>query len=161
LPRAPRDIGWDALIPPGWDGMKAFRSLDLAAMQDNDPRARDLLRRMREAWDQAPVNMALIGQAVRLGGYVVPLEESPAGLTEFLLVPYHGACIHTPPPPANQIVHVLPRQPAKGIRSMDSVWVSGVLGYTRSDTYMGTASWRLPATEVRLNAEALKAVPLR
>jgi hypothetical protein len=38
---------------------------------------------------------------------------------EFLLVPWVGACIHTPPPAPNQIVHVVSNQPfeIKGIFS--------------------------------------------
>jgi hypothetical protein len=49
----------------------------------------------------------LDGQNIRLPGYIVPLEVSEEGrTTEFLLVPYFGACIHVPPPPSNQIVHV-------------------------------------------------------
>ena len=69
------------------------------------------------------MNSALVGQLVRIPGVVVPLEDSKDGLKEFLLVPYFGACVHSPPPPANQIVHVLPKSPAKGLRSMDAVWI--------------------------------------
>jgi hypothetical protein len=103
---------------------------------------------MREAWDNAPTNPALVGQAVRLPGFVVPLEDTKDGLKEFLLVPYFGACIHSPPPPANQIVHVLPRTPVKGFRSMDTVWVSGPLATVRTDSYMGASGYRIEATEV-------------
>ncbi len=144
-----RTVSWEALVPPGWNGMDEFRKLDLESMKDDDPRATALLKKLRASWDNAPVNMALIGQPVRLAGYIVPLEETRDGLTEFLLVPTYGACIHTPPPPANQIVHVRLRQPVKGVKTMDTVWVSGVLAYTRNDTYMGTAGWSLPAVEVR------------
>ncbi|OHC44405.1 MAG: hypothetical protein A3J25_09630, partial [Pseudomonadales bacterium RIFCSPLOWO2_02_FULL_63_210] len=55
----------------------------------------------------APVVKELDGQAVKLPGYIVPLDVTDEGrVTEFLLVPYFGACIHVPPPPSNQIVHV-------------------------------------------------------
>lgn len=43
---------------------------------------------------------------VKIPGYLLPLEFEDQTVTEFLLVPYVGACIHTPPPPPNQIVHV-------------------------------------------------------
>ncbi len=52
------------------------------------------------------VNDTLNGQVVRMPGYVVPLEYAGSKVTEFLLVPFVGACIHVPPPPPNQIVHV-------------------------------------------------------
>ena len=50
------------------------------------------------------VNNALDGKLVRMPGYALPLEMKDRGVTEFLLVPYVGACIHVPPPPPNQIV---------------------------------------------------------
>jgi hypothetical protein len=143
-----KTITWEALVPPGWDPFKEFRGLDMAAMDDGDPRAMAMLKRMREAWDNAPVNGALIGQAVRIPGFVVPLEDSKDGMREFLLVPYFGACIHSPPPPANQIVHVVPKVPAKGLRSMDTVWVSGVLDNVTTDSYMGSAGWRIAAQAI-------------
>ena len=51
-------------------------------------------------------NAELNGQNIRLPGYLLPLEFKEKQVTEFLLVPWVGACIHTPPPPPNQIVHV-------------------------------------------------------
>jgi uncharacterized protein len=46
------------------------------------------------------------GTIVRVPGYIIPLEDSDQAVSEFLLVPYPLACIHVPPPPPNQIVHV-------------------------------------------------------
>lgn len=153
---APRTINWNALVPAGWDPYKDFKTLDLASLNDSDPRANELMAKMRKAWDHAPVNPALVGQVVRIPGYVVPLEESKAGMTEFLLVPYFGACVHSPPPPSNQIVHVLPQTPAAGLRSMDTVWVTGVLSTLQTDSYMGSASWRLAASSVAPYAEGAR-----
>ena len=143
-----RTLSWDALVPPGWDPFKDFKDLNFQNLDDGDPRATAMLKKMREAWDNAPVNTALSGQQVRIPGFVVPLEESKDGIKEFLLVPYFGACIHSPPPPANQIVHVLPRTPAQGLRSMDAVWISGTLTTSRTDSYMGAASYRIEAVSV-------------
>ena len=143
-----RVINWEELVPAGWDPMKDFKDINLAAMSDSDPRALQLMQRLREVWDNAPANPALEGQTVRIPGFVVPLEEGKDGLKEFLLVPYFGACVHTPPPPANQIIHVLPQSAAKGLRSMDAVWISGSLVRTRTDSYMGASSWRMEAKNV-------------
>jgi hypothetical protein len=49
----------------------------------------------------------LNGKTVIMPGFVLPLEYAGTKVTEFLLVPWIGACIHTPPPTANQIVHVV------------------------------------------------------
>ncbi|OCH03668.1 DUF3299 domain-containing protein [Aliivibrio fischeri] len=46
------------------------------------------------------------GKKVRMPGFIVPIEFDGLKTTEFLLVPVAGACIHMPPPPANQIVRV-------------------------------------------------------
>lgn len=143
-----RVINWEELVPAGWDPMREFKDLDINTLTDNDPRATQLLRRMREVWDNAPPNPQLNNQRVRIPGFVVPLEEAGGGLKEFLLVPYFGACIHTPPPPANQIVHVLPARPASGVRSMDAVWISGTMTLVKTDSYMGVAGYRLNATSV-------------
>jgi hypothetical protein len=147
-PGAPRLVKWDELVPADWDPMKDFKGADLGLLQDGDPRADALLKRMRAAWDNAPPNLRLAGQTVRIPGYVVPLEEGKGGLKEFLLVPYFGACIHTPPPPANQIIHVLASTPALRVRSMDAVWVSGPLAIVRTDSYMGAATYRIQAQSV-------------
>jgi hypothetical protein len=78
------------------------------------------------------VNESLVGETVRIPGYVVPLEFADQKAVEFLLVPTAGACIHTPPPPANQLVHV--RYPRgveiKGL--YDPVWVKGRIEVQRS-----------------------------
>ena len=148
-----RVINWEELVPAGWDPMAEFKGMDLNAMNDGDPRTLQLMKRLREVWDQAPANPALDGMSVRVPGFVVPLEEGKDGLTEFLLVPYFGACVHSPPPPANQIIHVLPQPAAKGLRSMDAVWISGKLTRTRNDSYMGVSSWRLDAKSVEPYSE--------
>ena len=93
-----KTISWDDLLPKDWDPMAAFKGIDLAKLDDADPRAGDALEKMRKAWDAAPVNRAMDGQNIRLPGFVVSLDGGPGELREFLLVPYFGACIHVPPP---------------------------------------------------------------
>jgi uncharacterized protein len=153
-PAAVKTVSWESLLPPNWDPMKEFRSLDLQGLSDGDPRANELMAKMRKSWDNAPVNQTLVGQQVRIPGFVVPLEEGPDGLKEFLLVPYFGACIHSPSPPSNQIIHVLPKSAAKGYRSMDTVWITGTLASVQTDSFMGAASWRMEAVSVTPYAEA-------
>jgi hypothetical protein len=147
-PGAARTITWEALVPADWDPFAEFKGIDLGSLQDGDPRATLMLKRMREVWDQAPVNPALVGQRVRIPGFVVPLEDTKDGIREFLLVPYFGACVHSPPPPANQLIHVLPKSPAQGFRSMDAVWITCTLSNTQTDSFMGASSWRLDAVGV-------------
>ena len=72
-------------------------------------------------------NTSVVGQKVRMPGYLLPLEMDGNLAVEFLLVPTVGACIHTPPPPANQIVFV--RYPAGYPTEslFTPVWISGEL----------------------------------
>lgn len=143
-----RTITWEELLPKDWNPLKEFQGTDLGLLRDNDPRAEQLLQRMRAAWDNAPLVTALDGATIRIPGFIVPLETSRGGLTEFLLVPYFGGCIHSPPPPANQIVHVVAPQPVKGFVTMDAVWVSGVLKADRRESAMGTSGYSLRAASV-------------
>ena len=142
------EIKWDDLVPKDWDPMKGISDPNLGMLGDTDPKVMEMMRRMREAWDNAPTVARLDGAAIKLPGYLVPLDESKAGIAEFLLVPYFGACIHTPPPPANQIVLVLPAKPLQGYRSMDTVWVRGTLRTARTGSPMGTSAYRLEAALV-------------
>ena len=143
-----KDTTWEALVPADWNPGKELGSLDLGALSDADPRATKALEQLRAAWNNAPVVSSLNGSRVRIPGFIVPLENQRGQITEFLLVPYFGACIHTPPPPSNQIIHVLPVKPLKNEQTMDAVWVSGVLETTRSDTGMGMAGYRMKAEAV-------------
>jgi hypothetical protein len=139
---------WEDLVPKDWDPTKRFRSMNLGMMNDSNPKVLQMMREMRETWDNAPTNDKMDGATVRLPGYVVPLDEVDGKMKEFLLVPYFGACIHTPPPPANQIVHVIVDKPMKGLRMMDAVWVSGTLKTGRLDTVMGTSGYRMQAVVI-------------
>lgn len=65
---------------------------------------------LRKKRAQAAVD-ELDGVLIALPGFVLPLEYEGKKVTEFLLVPWVGACIHTPPPPPNQIVHVVADKP--------------------------------------------------
>ncbi len=145
-------LKWTDLVPKGWDPAEEVRkhtkdqNLDL--ISDSDPRMLEMLKQMREVWDNAPVNPEMDGVRGRIPGYVVPLEEDKRGLREFLLVPYYGACIHSPPPPANQIIHVFLSKPIKGVASMDTVWVIGTLKSFRGDSYMGASGYRIDEAKV-------------
>jgi hypothetical protein len=80
-------------------------------------------------------NDDLVGQMVRIPGYLLPLEIEDQKATEFLLVPTIGACIHTPAPPPNQMVHVRYSEgfPVKGL--FTPIWVNGRLeAETRTST---------------------------
>lgn len=144
-----REIGWQALLPKGWDPLAPFKGLRLDELEDADPRAQIALYKARQYWKNAPVEPSLDGAAVRIAGFVVSLDGEGEAIREFLLVPYFGACIHVPSPPANQVIHVRTDKPLAGLRSMDTVWISGAMRVERADTMMGYAGYAMPAANVQ------------
>ncbi|WP_171232737.1 DUF3299 domain-containing protein [Ruegeria sp. HKCCA4812] len=72
-------------------------------------------------------NPEILGKFIRLPGYVVPLAFDETKVTEFLFVPVAGACVHTPTPPANQIVHVNYPQGLAFSSIFDAFWIEGEL----------------------------------
>ncbi|GAA4033183.1 DUF3299 domain-containing protein [Actimicrobium antarcticum] len=132
-----KEVSWFALAPKGWDPMKTLNAT-VGELNDADPRAMDALQKLRDEWDSAPTEPTMNGARIRIAGFVVPLEGERGKVNEFLLVPYFGACIHTPPPPANQIIHVFADKPLQNVQMMDTVWVSGTLEIARSRTAENT-----------------------
>lgn len=145
---AAKETTWEELMPKDWDPMKDLRIGNIGLVPEGSAKERDMMRQMREVWDNAPTVAKMDGANVRLPGYVVPLEEVKGELKEFLLVPYFGACIHSPPPPSNQVVHVVATEPLKGFRTMDTVWVSGTLKINRQDSVMGVSSYQIKGPTV-------------
>lgn len=143
-----QELQWESLIPKGWDPAKQFKSLDLSTLKDADPRAMEALQAMRNAWDNAPAEASMNGRSVRLPGFMIPLDKTGESVRTFLLVPYFGACIHSPPPPANQMVLVVVAKPVRGYQTMDAVWVNGTMDVTRSDSPWGKAAYVLKALKV-------------
>jgi hypothetical protein len=148
----PTAIRWEELIPSGWKPDPKLQLLANQAflLQDGSDKANEYMNKLREEWDRAPVVDKYNQQFVKIPGYVVSLGGEREAIKEFLLVPYFGACIHTPPPPANQIIHVQSGKKWAGIQSMDPVWVEGILQTQRQDTTMGSSGYALKASKVTL-----------
>ncbi|HEY6997841.1 MAG TPA: DUF3299 domain-containing protein [Candidatus Binatia bacterium] len=82
------------------------------------------------------------GSLVRIAGYIVPLEDGSHQVSEFLLVPYPTDCIHVPPPPTNQIVHVKMEKGKKVIfGSVDAYWATGQLKIERTESVFVESSF--------------------
>jgi hypothetical protein len=125
------------------DEEAALRKLEQAGIDADALLAKGKEVAERKRKQDQTLNAALNGQIVRLPGYLLPLEFTGKMVTEFLLVPWVGACIHTPPPPPNQIVHVKADQPVETHGMFVPVWVTGQIatGATKKSLYMvdGTA----------------------
>lgn len=147
-----REIDWDALLPPHWVAEIKSQMAAIGKMGfliDGTEAADEAMKSLRQKWDNAPIDPSHIDQAIRIAGYVVRLDAERKAMREFLLVPYFGACIHLPPPPANQIILVRLARPASGLASMDTVWVEGTLREARVDTGMAVSGYALDADHIR------------
>ena len=88
------------------------------------------LRKLNYKTGEMPESIReLMGKSVKIPGFAVPLEGDDGFeyVKEFLLVPTFGACIHVPPPPPNQVIHVILDKPVYFEKLMYAVWVSGIV----------------------------------
>ena len=119
----------DSLPPRGPDTEEFYREIDEAIPQLKKAGIdiNELMAKRKIL--QTSIVEELNGQRVRIPGYLLPLEVSATKVTEFLLVPYIGACIHVPPPPPNQIIYVKIGQNKsyKTKNLYEPVWVTGVI----------------------------------
>lgn len=147
---AARQLEWDDLMPRDWDPFSMLDAMRDSAgnIEDGTAEADRLMKAFVTAGRSAPVVPDLDGQRVRLPGFVVPLDHDGTRVSSFLLVPYFGACIHVPPPPANQIVYV---QTADGYpmkELFDPVWVTGTITTQAHLNDVGDAGYTMKAEKV-------------
>ena len=145
----PRDLTWSEMIPPDAPAevpnMKPLHDLS----QMSDALSAESAPAARQDLPNAPVVQNLDGQAIRLPGYIVPLEVNEQGrTTEFLLVPYFGACIHVPPPPSNQIVHVRSEIGVKLEELYQPYWIEGALQVKASTSELADAGYQMDAQKI-------------
>ena len=145
----PRDLTWSEMIPPDAPAevpnMKPLHDLS----QMSDALSAESAPAARQDLPNAPVVQNLDGQAIRLPGYIVPLEVNEQGrTTEFLLVPYFGACIPVPPPPSNQIVHVRSEIGVKLEELYQPYWIEGALQVKASTSELADAGYQMDAQKI-------------
>jgi uncharacterized protein len=91
----------------------------------------------------------LNGVAVRVPGFMVPLEDTETRVTEFILVPYFGACIHVPPPPPNQMAHVLmSRNQVVEVNLWDPIWIVGTLKIENVESPYGVVGYQVTGERI-------------
>jgi hypothetical protein len=91
----------------------------------------------------------LDGTVVEIPGFMVPLEDDSSSVSEFLLVPSPQACIHVPPPPANQMVHVKMASGRRTDMAFGPIWLVGKLQITDYMGPYGKSSYFVTGIEVR------------
>jgi hypothetical protein len=157
---APLELKWSQLVPPAPPappksflagrppGMSAPANPHDGAAATGQPDGRWMSGPLKQGEAPAPVVETLDGKRVRIGGYVVSLDFDATKVKEFLLVPFVGACIHVPPPPANQIVYVKSDRGFEVTGQFDPVWVTGTLKVSTQFTGLAEAGYSLEADTV-------------
>lgn len=144
-------VEWDDLIPPGFSSEQILDRYEdrLAAAEPGSPELDDLYEEMNAEYEDASVNPQLNSIDIQLAGFVAPLTYDGDAITEFLLVPYFGACIHVPPPPVNQTVIVtLDEGDTLTLEeSWGAVWVAGEMTVTSTDTSLATAGYSISGAQ--------------
>ncbi len=148
-------IEWIEMIPEM--DLEALRNPPQSLIDIEDGSAEDQLDQRLGNANVAPAESAfqqalvstntvdtLQGKAVKIPGFIVPLEFSDdQTITEFFLVPYFGACIHLPPPPPNQIIYISHPEGIQVEALYDPFWVYGVLDAGITENSTATSAYRI------------------
>lgn len=127
-------------IPQAATPAGAFTSVDwrlLAGLDYETGKSTDTLKK-------------LDGTHVRVPGFIVPLDDADQEGAEFLLVPYYGACVHTPPPPPNQMafVRMVGNKPVK-LGLFDAIWLEGTLRIVNYDSPYGQVGFTIEGQSLK------------
>ncbi len=159
---APRVIDWDDLVPAEGMGEPvsfAEGTEDRTGMPEREAFGEvteaDIAEFIQDIDDMrslqvpgATIRTDLDGVTIRMAGYVTPVGFDADAVTEFLLVPFLGACIHTPPPPANQIVYATEATGLDIASMWEPVWITGTLRATPVATVLADVGYRIEGARV-------------
>ncbi len=135
------DIDWGDLAPQD-SGIDMSRLRQLGVVQHGQ---------LSTPFDQdkgGQVTREFDGKRVRIPGFLVPLDFSGVGVTDFLLVPYVGACIHVPPPPPNQLILVTAAAPYESDGLFEAVYVTGIMGTVAATTELAEVGYSIEEATV-------------
>ncbi len=134
------DLEWTDLVP---EGQQAIPPVIQDLIQHDGPSftsEQPPSQGVRTEWN---------GKIVRLPGFIVPIDYSGMGVTAFILVPFVGACVHVPPPPANQLVFVTTEVPYENAGGLfEAVNVIGMFGTASVSTQLADIAYALSADHI-------------
>lgn len=147
------EITWEDLVPSDYaapeDPFMTMSMDEINEIMDGSDESNRRLAEIEESMSYAPTVAELDGRRVRLPGFVVPLDfDGQTRVEEFLVVPYYGACIHTPPPPGNQVVHALSGKPVELQSLYDPVWAIGTIRVEETKSDLAEAGYTMRVERV-------------
>ncbi|MFK7795611.1 MAG: DUF3299 domain-containing protein [Gammaproteobacteria bacterium] len=147
-----RILEWDEMMPEGYvesllklNENSSFSASDSFSFDDDTEEAQNAYDELRTILASAPIVPELNNQLIKIAGFIVPLDFDfdTETFQNFLLVPFFGACIHTPPPPSNQIIHITSKTALKQEWLDYAVWASGELSIQSKDSLQGFAGYSM------------------
>ena len=147
------ELGWADLIPDDFvqpeNPLASMTQEEIDKLMDGSAESNAELAKLEEAFYYAPVVDNLDGLRVKIPAYITPLDfDGATTMSEFLLVPYVGACMHTPPPPANQIVHAESDELVELQNVYDPVWAIGTIKTELVKSVLAESGYRLEVEEI-------------
>ncbi|MDW6002823.1 DUF3299 domain-containing protein [Vibrio mangrovi] len=137
--QAPQTLDWMDLIPQKERHQFDQKGMPAVSHNGNTPAQQNHIGSVRPELD---------GKFVKIPGFVIPLEGDDQTITEFLLVPYFGACIHVPPPPPNQIIYVKFPQGAPVQELWDVIYVVGKLKAEPVSSDVADAGYKIEGSRI-------------
>jgi len=146
------EILWEDLIPDDFVPPENYINMseqEIDKLMDGSDESNAIIESINEKLAYAPVVPELDGKLVKIPAYITPLEfEGQSKISEFLLVPYVGACIHVPPPPANQIVFAKVREAIKFNDMYEPVWAIGTLRTETVTSELAESGYKLEVEQI-------------
>ena len=144
---------WEDLIPDDFvqpeNPFATMTQEEVDKLLDGSDESNARLNQLQEEFNYAPVVDELDGKRVKIPAYVTPLEfDGQTRMSEFLLVPYVGACLHTPPPPANQVVHANSDEVVEFKNIYDPIWAIGTIRAETVQSDLAESGYRLELESV-------------
>jgi len=144
---------WEDLIPDDFvqpeNPFATMTQEEVDKLLDGSDESNARLNQLQEEFNYAPVVDELDGKRVKIPAYVTPLEfDGQTKMSEFLLVPYVGACLHTPPPPANQVVHANSDEVVEFKNIYDPIWAIGTIRAETVQSDLAESGYRLEIESV-------------
>jgi hypothetical protein len=149
------EIEWIALMPsddleallnpPAYlDEIAEGSSVDSLQMLHTGELVDPLSSKYFQALASTRIIEAFDNKRVRIPGFIVPLvSDEKQNISEFFIVPYFGACIHLPPPPPNQILHVKTDKKVRLNGLDDAFWFEGQIKIETTKNPLGKAAYTL------------------
>lgn len=147
------ELTWEDLIPDDFiqpeNPFLTMSEDEVDRLMDGSDESNAEIARLEKEFNYAPVVPELDGKRVKIPAYITPLEyDGQTNIKEFLLVPYVGACIHTPPPPANQILHTVSAEAVENPGMYEPVWAIGTISTETVKSQLAESGYRLQLEEL-------------